>query len=207
MEDVDVESTSEVPKDFFKDTVILRAVSASSVDFSSQSIDETRSLNKNRFWSSKGSNEETASESAIYLLREPDFKKDDIGIILVNKFSFMPFKADWQEGRVYAPKRVSVSFGLSKENFDIYTTPEYDVQNVDNVQTYEIGPIALIYKGSIHHQVTPSEEIDKVLRDTKIKGTWFVRVNFLGKYQVCILLNILIYFFRGNLVMNFITHV
>jgi len=162
------ESSTDESSPNFDRSLLFSAIEGSSVDQESQSIKETLPANyrlHRTFWSSTGSDTEDADEWIVYQLKSASFvqclelaekqnqKKpersntgDELDIMLIESMKVKPFMAVWQQRNVYAPKKVSVSIGRSKDDCQLFVTKEFNVKNNPAFQHFNIGPILVISK-------------------------------------------------------------
>eukprot|EP01080_Neovahlkampfia_damariscottae_P009228 gene9228-1314_t len=154
----------------FENSVILKAVEASTVDFSGQDLDQTRlEHSMHSFWSSKGSKSDESIDFGIYQLIRP--KSDEFGtkncVLKIDSLSLKIFQASWQDDNIYAPKRISLSFGYDKNCTEI-TTKEYVVEKINEIQNIEIGPLVLVwteeYKKNQKSEAENSKKLEELLK-------------------------------------------
>lgn len=104
----------------------------------------------------------SASKTQVNEQKEQNEAKLDL--LLIDSMKLKPFKANWQHGNVYAPKKVCMSIGHSREHVksnedkqQLYVTPVYDVKNDSTFQSFDLGPILVISQ----HQNDEHDEHDE----------------------------------------------
>jgi hypothetical protein len=159
--------------DFFEKSVIWKSVEASTVDATSQDLDQTRICSRNSFYSSKGSKTESSNDFGIYQFIRP---KNEIGtrncILKIENFSVKVFQASWQSNNIYAPKKISLSFGFDK-NCSMFTTEEFSIEKIEEIQSFDLDPMVFVWSEEYEEKKSSprrlsSQEIRATISDQEI---------------------------------------
>ncbi|OMJ68352.1 hypothetical protein SteCoe_34228 [Stentor coeruleus] len=109
--------------------IIKCAHSVSSEDYT-QTIDKVLDYNTNEFWSSKPYDEDNTNEFAVFELT---------GICYVFTISFKTYRALYQGGPIYPPKRVKILIGNTPDEY-FFSSDEFDVEINENYNTILVLP-------------------------------------------------------------------